>query len=303
MSAGPPGGAQLGDVLDRIPVGVLIHRETGIVYANQEGAQLLVGPGRSPLGRNLLEFVEPAERAALETAFLDCLHGGVPVRTMDVTLLGPGAGPDGHPIRTQVSMAPLPWDGPAVAYVVVTDVTTLKENEDRLQVLAITDPLTGLFNRRHFMELAESELNRSRRYGGQVSLLSVDIDHFKHINDAFGHAIGDRALKAFADGCRSMLRTNDIFGRIGGEEFAILLPETGADAARAAAERLRETIAGLRVPAGRRTIHFTISAGVSSCRDGDRTLDALLSSADKALYRAKHGGRNRVVVAADTPAP
>lgn len=289
--------SKLGDLLDELPAGVLVHQEQGIVYANRE-AQRLLGTGHEPLiGRHLLDFADPSSEATLRDAFFHCIHHGKPVRAVDARINGAG----GQHLQTQVSMAPLPWEGLPVLYVVVADITTLKESEERLRLLAITDPLTGLFNRRYFMELANREIGRSRRYGGTVSLMSIDIDHFKHINDGFGHAIGDLALKTFADACRDTMRSIDVLARMGGEEFAILLPETGLEAAQSVAERIRQRIEELSIPAGNRTVHFTVSIGISSCLGGGRTLDSLLSSADEALYRAKKAGRNRVVATVDTP--
>ena len=152
-----------------------------------------------------------------------------------------------------------------------------------------------LYNRRHFMERAEQELSRAHRYGSPLSMLMLDIDHFKLINDRYGHKVGDTVLKAVADLSHATLRDVDILGRLGGEEFAVLLPETDQPAALDAAERLRETIANARIPlAGGEPVSFSVSIGVSSMGSVEDNIDALLNRADKALYEAKDGGRNRV---------
>jgi diguanylate cyclase (GGDEF)-like protein/PAS domain S-box-containing protein len=167
--------------------------------------------------------------------------------------------------------------------------------ERELACQAHIDPLTGLCTRRHFMELAESELARTRRYGGTLSLLMLDLDRFKRINDTHGHLIGDRVLQTLGDTCRKVFRNIDIVGRIGGEEFAVLLPATDTPKACEVAERLRRNIEAVTVPVERGdALHFTASIGVSGLKGREVGIDTLLGLADKALYEAKHGGRNRV---------
>jgi diguanylate cyclase (GGDEF)-like protein len=163
-----------------------------------------------------------------------------------------------------------------------------------LEKQAHTDPLTGLANRRHFFEVAEAELARSRRYETPLSLLMVDIDHFKEVNDAHGHRAGDRVLQQLAKTCLEVLRNVDVVGRVGGEEFAILLPETDVGGAVEVAERLRTAIEAVGIPREEGVpLRVTVSVGVSSLA-GNANLDTLMSEADDALYDAKHRGRNRV---------
>lgn len=161
--------------------------------------------------------------------------------------------------------------------------------------LATTDPLTGILNRRGFEECVELELARSRRTGETVSLLLLDIDHFKRINDLYGHLAGDSALARFADRIGSTLREIDSFGRLGGEEFATLLPATSHAQALEAAERLHNSIVGLELKAGDRPYSLTVSIGVAS-NDGDgEDYASLYREVDRRLYVAKEAGRNRVV--------
>ncbi len=164
---------------------------------------------------------------------------------------------------------------------------------------AHTDYLTGVNNRRYFMALSEQELNRAIRYNNPLSMLMMDIDFFKQVNDTHGHKAGDHVLKKLADVCRETMREVDIVGRIGGEEFAILLPETGKEKSIEAAERLRVALEKAKVPqeVGGMPIQFTVSIGVASLVSKDDNLDVLLSLADKALYAAKETGRNKVCVA------
>jgi diguanylate cyclase (GGDEF)-like protein len=171
----------------------------------------------------------------------------------------------------------------------------LKVAHDAAHELARTDALTGIRNRRAFFELGEFALSQALRYGHPCSVLMLDLDRFKTINDTWGHAAGDRVLQATADVITATVRAADIAGRLGGEEFAILLPETpGADAAILAErlrQRMRETVVGYQGA----TITFTSSFGVAESRGESKSLDELINQADAALYQAKAEGRDRVV--------
>jgi diguanylate cyclase (GGDEF)-like protein/PAS domain S-box-containing protein len=167
---------------------------------------------------------------------------------------------------------------------------------DELERLAYTDHLTGLANRRRFFELAEHEVERALRYKAELSVLMMDIDHFKKINDIYGHKAGDIVLQKMAEMCRVALRSVDVVGRIGGEEFAILFPETSCKYAAEAAERLRSAFASTPIPIDdQHYLNFTVSFGVTTFSSTHNNLSALLSRADQALYQAKNSGRNRVV--------
>ncbi|HEX5330309.1 diguanylate cyclase [Sulfuricurvum sp.] len=166
-----------------------------------------------------------------------------------------------------------------------------------LEHRAYSDYLTGLGNRRYFIEQAEEELSRRHRYGGELSLIMFDIDYFKKINDTYGHSVGDLVLQKIADICRTILREIDIIGRIGGEEFAILLPQTDAEEAHHVAERLRIAISEGQIKLEGAQPKFTASFGVVAAGGGFTEIDALLNQADTALYEAKESGRNRVCIA------
>jgi len=174
-----------------------------------------------------------------------------------------------------------------------------EEQKARLQRLSITDPLTGAFNRRHFLDRAQQELVRMGRHPDHtVSVVMMDLDLFKAINDTYGHGVGDETLRAFTAASAETLRENDVFGRLGGEEFAALLPETNLAEALIVAERLRERVADLRIPteAGK-DIRITVSLGVAEISDPALPFDSVLSRADAALYESKRNGRNRVTAA------
>ena len=169
---------------------------------------------------------------------------------------------------------------------------------------ANVDDLTQIANRRCFIQQSAREFERSGRYGRPMSLLIYDVDHFKQINDTFGHEKGDVTLKAIAGSIQDELRTTDLQGRLGGEEFGVLLPETDQAAAIEVAERLRRCIEALTLPgtAGK-DIHPTVSIGVSELHGGEDTLELLMSRADHALYQAKNTGRNRVCCGPTPPSP
>jgi diguanylate cyclase (GGDEF)-like protein/PAS domain S-box-containing protein len=168
---------------------------------------------------------------------------------------------------------------------------------DELEQRAHNDSLTGLANRGYFFEMAEIELARTLRYGNPYAVLLLDIDHFKAINDEHGHKAGDLVLQALAKIMEKTLRKVDIIGRIGGEEFAVLLPETAGETAPDVAERLRKVIAKTNIEIGRRmTLHITVSIGVATPIYHSHQIDKILREADAALYRAKNTGRNQVCV-------
>ena len=180
-------------------------------------------------------------------------------------------------------------------------IARLRVHVVRLAELASTDTLTGLPNRRVFLERARTELALARRSGRPLSLLMLDIDHFKRVNDEHGHDVGDRALRLFAATTTGVVRQTDALGRLGGEEFGVLLPDTLADGAELVAEKLRAAVASAR---GEGVPPLTVSIGLAQLHRSDRELDNLLRRADAALYAAKDGGRDRVATApvpADVP--
>lgn len=174
------------------------------------------------------------------------------------------------------------------------DVTENKQTEAALQDLAWHDPLTGIMNRSHFFDRADEELMRAARYQRPLAILMLDLDHFKQINDSYGHAAGDQVLLSVCERWRNSLRSVDLLARLGGEEFVVLMPETGVEGATVAAERLRMTVAEPAVSLNGKEIRCTVSIGVSIMHDEDHSIDDALHRADNALYRAKGDGRNRV---------
>lgn len=183
---------------------------------------------------------------------------------------------------------------------VVRDMTLQKELEAELRRAADTDALTGLANRHRFSRVADAEARRAMRYGHGLAVIVCDIDHFKSVNDRYGHAGGDQALKAFAGTVSDCLRQPiDVLGRVGGEEFAVILPETDLSGAWRVAERIRSAVEKLQVRHDGRTFGLTVSLGISLFRNGETSLEEAMKRADDALYKAKKNGRNRVEAAPD----
>jgi diguanylate cyclase (GGDEF)-like protein len=174
------------------------------------------------------------------------------------------------------------------------NVSELTKQADEIERLACVDGLTGLNNRRHFLALAQGEWSRFRRYGRPLALLMIDIDFFKSVNDQYGHDAGDEVLKAVTETLQKHKRSSDIGGRLGGEEFVLLLPEATLDSAVLAAERLRRVVAERAIPAAGTRLSVTISVGASASDPAMSGFDELSKQADVALYEAKRSGRNRV---------
>jgi len=228
--------------------------------------------------------------------------------------LAPGVVEEGATIRMRRNDETLVWTevnarvirdevtGEALEFVLVMrDVTERKLLEEKLSKLAMTDGLTGVANRRAFDEALEREWKRTLRHGTQISLLLLDIDHFKQFNDQYGHQVGDDCLRAVAQAAAGAVRATDMVARYGGEEIALILPQVDVAGARETAEKVRSVIAGLRVPhsenpEGGGWVTVSIGAATALARVGGtmRMPEGLLQAADHALYKAKHGGRNRV---------
>lgn len=191
-------------------------------------------------------------------------------------------------------------DGRVSKVVVVSrDITELKNLETELREMAATDFLTGLANRRQFLARLEQELSRTHRNEGHcASILMLDSDHFKQINDTFGHATGDDVLRHLAVLMQNELRKIDTVGRVGGEEFAVILPGADLAAAQVFAERLRAKIAGTPMPREAGAIPLTVSIGVAAMKTSDASADDVLVRADRALFQAKECGRNKVAIEA-----
>jgi len=204
---------------------------------------------------------------------------------------------NGEVFPIQMNVTPIHEAGRLVgAEVVFQDIARRKAMEAELLRLATTDALTGIANRRRFLEYMETELARVKRFSESTFLLMLDLDNFKSVNDTWGHSAGDAALRHFVDICRLRVRQSDFFGRLGGEEFGIILSRTDAAGALQFAETLRRSVADSPMPSAKGEIGLTVSIGIARFSEQDETSDNILVRADIALYRAKAGGRNAVAL-------
>jgi diguanylate cyclase (GGDEF)-like protein/PAS domain S-box-containing protein len=288
-------GENLRIVLGAAPVALVLTRlhDQNVVLANERCAALFNVPLEEVVGQRTSDYyVTREERDEIigrlaETGQLDSVLVRLKKR-------------GGQEFWAEMSARIVELDGQRCSLVGIHDVTAQKNLEQQLRELATRDFLTGAANRRHFVEVAQRERERSRRSGAALSLCMLDADHFKNVNDHYGHVAGDQVLTAIAQAATSALRISDVLGRLGGEEFAVLLPDTDLTGAMTVAERVRAAVEAARVPGGepneqgeRADIRVTVSLGVAELR-GDEPFESLLKRADRALYAAKDLGRNRV---------
>lgn len=292
----------LADVIENIPSITYVKNRQGRNLLVNKKYEAVTGKSREQvLGKLDSEIYAPGDAEAYRAADLQVMRSGQVLEVEESLSTA-----EGEKFFLSVKF---PTRNPAGDITgicgISTDITQLKHYQRELERLSQYDELTGLFNRRHFMSLARYALSRSARYGGDLSLLMLDIDHFKQVNDDHGHRAGDLVLAALSQEIRQALRETDIPGRLGGEEFAVLLPETGAAQAQEVAERLRKAIAAKPIGmGGEMQLACTISIGIATKREGlANDLESLLQRADSALYAAKNAGRNQVVSAdSDRPA-
>jgi len=202
--------------------------------------------------------------------------------------------PDGETVTLIYSATIVSYEHQPAAMYSFMDITERKKLEEELRQMAQTDSMTGIFNRRYFTEMGRKEFKRCRRNKYPLALLMLDIDHFKQINDTYGHSIGDEAIKVFCVLCQSSARDIDIIGRLGGEEFGIVIPDNDLETANLIAERIRHTVEKNIIHIDEMNISYTVSIGICELQDMHQDFDALMNCADVALYQAKQDGRNRV---------
>ncbi|MCE0734115.1 diguanylate cyclase [Halomonas sp. G15] len=241
------------------------------------------------------DFVTPETRAAFDAAFHQVLGEGQEGSAECELLCRDGSR---LPVAIQAT-AQVTEDGFQYSRATVFDLSERKALEARLEKQALTDPLTGLGNRRYLENQAAMEIARAERSATPLTLIAIDLDHFKRINDTYGHDVGDLVLQAFADLARRVLRDGDVLCRMGGEEFAVLLPDTNREQALQIAERLRKTVTTTPARVGLDstadgTLSYSASLGVSLVKAGEASLKPAVKRADQGLYAAKQAGRNRV---------
>lgn len=245
-------------------------------------------------GRTFIEFI-PTEDRSSTLRRLESLGPWNPSTSWEVSTLGA----DGRPAWFQWTARALPdVEGNLLEYQFVgRDITALKAVESELRRLSMVDPLTGAFNRRQFLARLQEEFNAARRYRRPVSLLMIDADFFKKVNDTFGHDAGDQVLCRITELCQKRIRNVDVLARWGGEEFIVLLPETDREGAGIVARDLCRLIGEAGIPSGGSTVKCTVSIGVARLNDEMREPNDLIKASDAAMYKAKDNGRNRVELA------
>jgi diguanylate cyclase (GGDEF)-like protein len=285
---------------------IVLLRRDGVLLARAPHDERLIG--RSLVGGQLYrEFLPRAERGfgKLDRSATDALEKYIGYSVMSdfplLTVVSTAAEDVFKSWRRQMLVIALLALSVSIAALLAAlrlsrVLRELSARTAELQHLATTDLMTGINNRHHFLSLLYHEFARGRRYKAPLSLMILDLDFFKQINDGYGHAAGDAALKAFANAATECLRGMDVFGRLGGEEFGILLPSTAVDQAEVVAERIRVAVARIAIDTDLGTVRFTTSIGVAQSQEEDESVDVLLARADAALYAAKAAGRNRVIV-------
>jgi diguanylate cyclase (GGDEF)-like protein/PAS domain S-box-containing protein len=279
-------------VLEVLPYPIIIiSRPSGqILFVNRKSCLLLGQSGTQLRKTRLFDFfVDPTDGDDFRN-MLDVISE---LRELEINMKNHA----GRQFMAEVAAITTEYGGEQATLVALNDISQRKQLEAELFHQASTDALTGINNRRYFLARGEQELRRARRFARELTILMLDIDHFKAINDTHGHAAGDAVIQTVVKTCQDVLRQTDLIGRLGGEEFAVILPETSLKDALDTAERLRLAIAGRPTPTPKAAIVCTVSIGVAQLLPSDSDIEALIHRADEAHYQAKQGGRNRVATA------
>lgn len=273
-----------------VPIPLIIcHAADGRIIRHNEATATFFGGDLAAhgIGSTIQLYEDPAQRVAMLDEMAAQGHiAGYEARMRAVN------GAERHVL---VSSASVEVDGASLLVSGFMDITMRKTLESHLAFLAGSDPLTGMANRHRFFSIARMEMVRARENGHETAVLVIDVDHFKRINDTHGHEAGDAVLQTFADTCVATVRDGDLVARMGGEEFAVLLPDTDMTAALIQAERLRLAAREMVVAVADTELTLTVSIGVACTAPREGSVGPALSRADKAMYRAKHDGRDRVV--------
>ncbi len=291
LSKGVPSDARLQTILEQSPIGVSVSRRDNglIIFANTRFAELIGLPRDRIIGSPARSYyVDDQQRERV----VQRLQQSGSVVNMEVQFRRA----DGSAFWTLFTVNQAVIEGIRVNLAWIYDYTERRNMEEALRDMASKDSLTGIYNRRSFMEVSRQLLARAARTGEPLSAVVLDVDHFKHVNDTYGHAVGDDALRTVASACASVLREYDVLGRLGGEEFVVTLPGTTPDEACVMAERLRRHLARVPIQAPGGAFHLTASIGIAGIDPTTDSVEKAVHRADIALYRAKRDGRNRVVV-------
>jgi len=293
--------ARLAGILDIADDAIISMDETQRINLFNQGAEKLFGyTAEEVIGKPLDILLPERFSGATPSQIID--GSASPFSSLSIGDRGAiiGRRKDGAQFPAETSVSMLELGGEKVFTAILRDVSERQEMERKLEALATTDALTKLYNRAYFTSKLEEEFQRAERYNAHLSLMLIDIDHFKSVNDTYGHQAGDAYIEAIAGLVASSVRQVDTVARYGGEELAVILPSTNLSEAMVLADRLRERVEAFDVSYGSHAIRRTISIGVASYTDGSaKDADEFLKAADRALYMAKRGGRNLVVLYRD----
>jgi diguanylate cyclase (GGDEF)-like protein/PAS domain S-box-containing protein len=275
---------------------VVVDSNSCIVEFNR-AAEVLFGYSVDEVAGRRLDMLMPPSEAAMHRRHVQAANASAEARAMSRGREVTARHKDGREFPIDVTVGSS-GDGAQSFHVgIIRDISERKRLELELQRQASTDGLTGVLNRRAFTAESERLISVALRHGRPLSLMVIDADHFKKVNDVFGHPTGDAVLKALALTLGQALRTSDVLGRLGGEEFGIVLPETDATGAREVGERLLQAVRERRIEHDGHTLNITVSIGATVLSASDDSFESAFQRADRALYDAKHGGRDRAVLA------
>ncbi len=258
------------------------------------GAERIFGYSKSEACGQPITLLLPARHQAGHLSGMERVLTGGEKHVIDKTVEMEGRRKDGSEFPLELSLSEWQMADQKFFAAVIRDITERKRLKEELQQQAATDELTGIFNRRYFQKLAIGELKRANRLNRSLAIAVIDIDHFKRVNDTFGHAAGDQVLMAFTKICQRNIREIDMFARFGGDEFALLLPEANYEQAYVVIERIRLAVEAQPIEIDGKFVSITISVGIANLSGDQEAFDHLLSQADQALYRAKEAGRNQI---------
>ncbi|CCN73378.1 sensor domain-containing diguanylate cyclase [Vibrio nigripulchritudo] len=287
---------QLQGLVNAAPMGIVIcNPNQEIIMVNQYISHVFDKPKREFLGLNPSELVSSKHHLTLQANINDVLLNQEEEynRRLDIVLTLPS---DEY-MQAEIALSTLMFEDQLLLIMSISDISERKQLEKQLRILAATDPLTGAYNRRSFNDFTERAIGTCQHMKSPLSLIILDIDFFKKINDTYGHAAGDEVLISVVEKISEVTRDTDILGRLGGEEFAVALPNATLELANDVAERIREGIENMVVTNGTQNIRLTVSLGVVTLTDSmlNNPLEMAINSADEYLYFAKEHGRNRVI--------
>lgn len=281
--------------IESLPDAVVIVNEAHkIVMVNSRAGEMFDYPNHALEGADLKIIIPEQHRGAHRNNVKDYFQGPHS-RPMGAGKRFSGLRADGTEVPVDIMINSIVLEGARVAMTLVRDVTYQRALEDRLTLESLTDEMTGFYNRKYFKTQLDAHFSSFVRSGSPVSLIVLDFDYFKTINDRYGHAAGDKVLIDAGKAIQEELRSSDIGCRIGGEEFAIILPDTQLPNALTFAERIRQRIENVAFTLDGITFHATISIGVASFSSTDESYNSLIKRADNALYAGKAAGRNCVI--------